>query len=55
MTRSPASHDVTFEVTMLWPGAFLVVASTGEVIGIFNGYETVMQACEKYRASRTLH
>jgi hypothetical protein len=54
MPGSP-SPDVSFEITLIAPGAFLVVASTGEVVGIFGSYETVMEACEKYRASRTLH
>jgi hypothetical protein len=49
------SPELSFEITLIAPGAFLVVASTGDVIGIFGSYETIMEACEKYRARRTLH
>jgi hypothetical protein len=29
---------MSFEVTMIWPGAYLVVASTGDVVGVCEQY-----------------
>jgi hypothetical protein len=43
---------VTFEITMIWPGVYLVVASSGEVVGIFGTPEEIDRACEQYRARR---
>jgi hypothetical protein len=39
---------VSFIVTMIWPGAYLVVASTGDVVGVFGSVQEVDEACEQY-------
>ena len=39
---------MSFEVTMIWPGAYLVVASTGDVVGVFGSVREVDEACEQY-------
>jgi hypothetical protein len=35
---------MSFEVTMIWPGVYLVVASAGDVVGIFGSAEEVRRS-----------
>jgi hypothetical protein len=44
---------MTFEITMIFPGVFLVVADDGGVVGIFGNKADVDAACERYRKAKT--
>lgn len=50
--KGRAERKDEFTITMIFPGAFLVVAENGDTVGIFGSKQNIDEACEKYRKSK---